>query len=342
MTTGIPSGLGATWGVAPESAVGTATTSGMRWPQFDKAPFSLAKKIVQSQGLHGGLYEQAPRRAYTSRTAKGQVTMDLIDKQLGLLFKHMLGSSATTTQQASTTAYLQTHTPGDTLGLSLSVQIGKPETSGTIQQFTYPGCKITDWSISTAVDQIGKLDLTFDGWDEQTTTGYAAPSYVAADVLHFAEASLLLGGTASTTSGVVSVSGGTALAVVKSATVKGTNALAADRIFIGSAGLKAEQLSNGFRKITGDMEVEFENISDTYAAFTGDTSLALQLVYTGGLIASTYHNSVSITIPNVHFDMNEIDVDGPAVLTQKVSFTGLDDGTNPPIQIQVIGTDTSI
>lgn len=342
MTTGIPSGLGATLGFAPEGTVGTATTSSMRWPQFDKAPFGLTKKIVQSEGLHGGLYEQALRRAYTTRTAKGQVTMDLVDKQLGLLLKHMIGSSATATQQASSAAYLQNHIPGDTLGLSLSVQIGKPETSGTIQQFTYPGCKITDWSISAAVDQIGKLDLTFDGWDEQTSTSYAAPSYVAADVLHFAEASLLLGGTASTTSNVVSVSGGTALAVVKSATIKGTNALDVNRYFLGAAGLKAEQLSNGFRKITGEMEVEFENTSDVYSAFTGDTATALQLIYTGGVIASTYHNFLAITIPNIHFDTDEIDVDGPAVLTQKVSFTALDDGTNPPIQFAYQSTDTTV
>lgn len=341
MTSGIPSGLGATLGFAQETAVGTFTTP-TRFLQFDSETLLLKKKTVQSTGLHGGYYEQATRRAYTTRTVNGGVTMDLQDRQLGLLLAHMLGSSATAVQQGATTAYLQTHTPGSTLGKSLTVQVGRPQTNGTITPFSYTGLKVTDWEISAAVDQIGKLTLTLDGWDESTASAYAAPSYVAANVLHFAQASLLIGGTVTTSAGVASVTGATTAAAVKSASIKGTNGLDVSRYFLGASGLKAEQLANGFRKISGSAEVEFANLTDVYNAFSADTQLALQLTYTGKTIATGYPAELNILVPAIYFDSGPPNVSGPGVLTQKVTFTGLDDTINPPIQIQYQSADTAV
>jgi hypothetical protein len=119
------------------------------------------------------------------------------------------------------------------------------------------------------------------------------------------------------------------------------NALDTARYFLGAAGLKAEQLSNGFRKITGQAEIEFENMSDVYTAFAADTATALQLVYTGVVSGST-NLGLKILIPNIHFDEGSPSVDGPKVLTQKVAFTGLDDTINPPIQLQYTSLDSAV
>lgn len=337
------SGLGATLGLNQEATVGTFTSSGMRWLPFKKEGLKKKKGITQSQALHGGLYELSSKRAYTTRTVDGAVDFELTDRQLGLLLKNMIGSSPTLTQEGSTAAWLQTHTPGDTEGMSMCAQVGRPEVSGTVSPFSYNGLKITDWELAVALDQIGTLSCTFDGWDESTSQGYAAASFVTpTDVLHFAEATLLLGGTVSTTGGIASVTGSTAAATARSVSIKGSNPLNTKRFFLGSSGTKAEQLVNGFRKITGSAVIEFENLTDVYNAFAADTATALELQFVGKTIAAGYQATLTVLIPNVFFDEGPPVVDGPEVLTQNASFTGLDDGTDPPIQFQYISLDTAV
>ena len=48
MTTSIPSGLGTSVGYAPESVVGTATTTAMRWIPHNKASAELKKSTIVS------------------------------------------------------------------------------------------------------------------------------------------------------------------------------------------------------------------------------------------------------------------------------------------------------
>src|SRR5450631_798177 len=100
MATTIPSGLGTTLGFIKEAAVGTCLAS-TRWPQFDKETLSLKKTIAQSAGLHQGLYEQGKRRAYVAFTADGQIDMDIVDRQMGLLLAQMIGSAQTATSVSS-------------------------------------------------------------------------------------------------------------------------------------------------------------------------------------------------------------------------------------------------
>ena len=162
MATSIASGLGSSFGFTTESAVGTFTTSSMRWLKVNKDTFGLVKTTGQSLGLHQGLFMEGKRRNLIQREATGQVQIDLQDKQLGLIFKHMLGAATAATQIGTTAAYQTIATPADLTGLSASIQVGKPFTSGTIQQFNYNGCKVLDWTISIQRGQLATLDLTFD------------------------------------------------------------------------------------------------------------------------------------------------------------------------------------
>lgn len=334
MATGIGAGLGATFGYAQESTVGTYTAPD-HFVTFQKEAHELKKGIVQSQALHGGLYNLATRRAYTTHTVDGSIDMDVYDRGQGLLFKHMLGSVNVTTH----TGYaVQVFTPGSTVGESLSFQIGKPQTNGTIVPFQYNGVKVTDWTISVAANQQAALSISTDAWNQTVTGTYTAPSYVASNMFHFAEAQLLVGGTVTSTGTgsamVTTVTSATALATCKSVSIKGTNALATDRFFLNSAGTKGEQLPNGFYGITGQMEVEFENLTDLYNAFAADTNTAVQLIFTGPTIGTTSQSSqLSVIVPAMFFDTAPVEVAGPAILTQTASWTALDDGVNNPVQI---------
>lgn len=347
MTTTIPSGLGASFGFTSEGTVGTFTTSSMRWVRPEKAPFLLKKTTAQSAGLHQGLFEEGKRRNYVQREATGTITTDLADKQLGLLFQHALGAwsgtgNGTITQVGGTAAWLQNYYPADMTGHSLSIQLGVPFTSGTVQQMNYNGAKITDWQISQSRGQLAKLDMSFDAWNETTATSYAAPSFIAADVYDFSQVSVLLGGTPSTTSGVTSISAGAApTGLINNLVIKCTNPMKVDRFQQGSQ-TKSEQLANQFRKIEVEFEIEWAAVADVYTAFAADTSTAFEAKWVGGVAGGGNHFFVDVIIPQLWFNEASPPVEGPDVIIQKVKAVGLDNGADNQIQVAYQSTDTTI
>ena len=344
MVTSIPSGLGTSVGITTESVVGTFTTASMRWLRSDKAPFNLKKTTAQSLGLHQGMYQEGKRRQFVQREAQGNLSLDLADKQLGLVLKHMLGANPTATQQGGTTAYLQTVVPADLTGLTSSIQLGVPFTNGTIQQMNYSGCKIVDWMITQQRGQLAKLDLTIDGKDETTATSYAAPTFVAADVFSFNQFVVKLGGTPSTNTGVTSIAAGAApTGQITTITIKGTNPMKIDRFAPGSQ-TKAEQLANHFRLIEISFDIEWGAIGDVYNAFTADTSMAFEATWTGApnSAGAGFPFMFDVIVPQLWIDDASPLIEGPDVILQHVKAVGLDDGTNNQIQIQYQSTDTTV
>lgn len=343
MATSISSGLGATLGWAAESSVGTFATS-TRWPRFNSETLHFERTHVESAGLHQGLNHESKRRAVVQKQAVGGVVMELAYREMGLFFKHMLGSSATATQQGGTTAYLQTHAPGDTKGLSLSAQAGRPFTTGTIQQANYYGLKVLDWTISVQAGAIATLELNLDGWSEETSTSYAAASFVSSPyVADFSQCVVKLGGTPSTTTGVTSISGGAvATGLIYNMTIKGTNSLKTDRYNIGSQ-VKSEQLVNDFRTYEIDFEIDYATLADVYTSFGADTAVAFQATFTSPQLAGTakpYY--IDIVCPSMSFNDVAVNAGGPDILTQKVTARALDDGTNNVLQVQYQSSDTAI
>jgi Phage tail tube protein len=342
----IPAGLGETFGLAAETTVGTFATP-TRWIPHKTATFNLKKGIAQSEALRGSRFLAAPRRVLVSHTVDGSVELELQDRQFGLLLAHCVGSSATATQEGSSTLYLQTITPGFLEGQSFSFQKTVPFISGTsAQSMSYEGCKITDWTISVQRGGLATLALTIDSWNEDTSQTLTAPTYLSGtnvpNLLNWSEGYLYTGGTVSTTSGVTSISGNTApTGIVSSISIKGTNVLAGDRYQIGST-TKKEQLTNGFSAITGEVEIEFATLADFYTAFAADTSTALQVHLSSPTTSMSYTAGLDIILPSIKWEGDSPNASGPAVIKVKVPFTALDDEAGDPvIQFQYISLDTT-
>lgn len=337
----IAAGLGASLGIAAESTPGTIV-SPTRWVEFNSESLSLEKSIVQGYGLRGGgLYGRSSRRAYTGRNAGGDVELDVATRGMGLLFKAMLGSS--TSAIISGSAYQQVHTPGSLAGQSLTLQKLVPNSAGTLVPFTYNGAKVTNWELSCEVDGILTLSLTFDCWDEVTSTGAGTPSYTSTDIFHFRQGAVTLGGTASTASGVVSIAGGTSVAVVRSATVSGENPMTSGSDNQRFGATKVEQKENGFRTIGGNLELDFVTAAAMYDTMAADTGVALSLTFTGTTaISGGNYPTVEVIVPSIRFDGETPQVGGPEEITTSSDFTGLDDGTNAAIQIRYVTADTSV
>lgn len=319
---------------------------------FESESIVAKKKVVQAQTIRAGnMYDRAAGRFVTQRAAAGDINMIFPTKNAGLWLANMLGSFSTTpTQIGTTTAYSQVHTGGSTLGKTMTVQVGRPTLQGTVEPYTYTGAKITDWELSCAQSDLLKMKVTIDAWDEYTAaTTPASPALgtwtpPTSSYFSFVQGTLLGGGTVATSSGVSTITGGTALAAVTGIKLSGKNGLKTDNYFLGNGTTKTEQNQNAFRSITGSADMEFYSRDAVYDAYRSDTPLAIELKFVSTLLAGTGNPySLDIVLPyNMWEDGATPTVQGPDVLKQTSPFTTLNDDVDNVIQATYISSDTTI
>ncbi|HMM41889.1 MAG TPA: hypothetical protein PKA95_08310 [Thermomicrobiales bacterium] len=157
----IASGLGAQLGIGEESAYGTAATVA-RFLEFNSEGLDVDVGIIESRGLGTGRFLRSDREKRYIKSAGGQVEFDVQTKGFGMLFKHCLGSYANSLVAGSERSALITPDANGLKGLSLTLQVGKPDISGTSRPFTYSGGKVTEWELKCALDETLKLAVTFD------------------------------------------------------------------------------------------------------------------------------------------------------------------------------------
>ena len=344
---GYGGGVGATIGWGTETSAGYFV-SPTAWSTFLKEGHKLKKGIVMKDDLHGDPYNLTTRRAFVTVSAEGSIERGLYDRQMNKWYSLSLGANSTPTGSASA-GYTTNFYPGNLTGNSLSVQVGRPTSLGVMVATCYNGVKVTKatWGVDQA--QWGMFTVDTDAWNETVTTatsgqyGYTAPSYVASDVLTFKGATLLLGGTASTTSaGYTTVSGNAAEVYCKDFSATHELALDTSRYFVGGNGQKAEQIENGMRKVTGNVKLEFANLTDVYNAMAADTPKALVFEFVGTQYSSAFVPSLTITVPNVYWDEDDFHVDGPKIIEQNVPWTALNDEVNNTFQVTVLSLDAAI
>ena len=374
----VASGLGSQIVAADESTFGVAATlSSGRSYEIKNETLELKKTTVQGEGLAAGrVYDRAKRRVLTNYDMGGAIVLDLPTRQLTFWLSYMLGSwgqaLATPTQIGSTGIYQSIHqalggsqTTGGMLGHSFSVQKGVPAAdNGAVEPFTEVGCKLSDWEIKCAVGQIAELTLTVDGRNELggpypnggvSSSGdplnaatpalatFSIPtSGLGEGLFHFREATLYTGYTYTYASNQITPCSNTAYksAQIKDIDIKHSVKFDSSRIFLGSSGFKSEQIENGFRAMSGTFTAEWQSSEAWYAAFAGDTTSSLELSFIGPSV-STSNYFLDIIIPNIRLDGESPKVPGPAVVTQSVGFTGLDDESTCPIQIIYQSEDTA-
>ena len=341
---GTRSGLDAQLGFAAESVFGTGVAV-TRFVEFDNEDMKFQPTWLEGEGLRAGRkFKRASRASVSRKDVNGKFDIKVPNKGLGLLLKHMIGSSATATQIASSDAYEQVHTPGDLYGKSLTIQVGRPEPgTGTVRPFAYTGCKVTQWEMTLQDGDHLKLSVTLDGRDEDTTTGLASASYASgAELYNFSHASLKLGGTPATASGKTSITGGVAVAaVVNQIQLKGESPMAVDRYGVGNAGLKAEQLENDYPTVTGSLDAEFAK-TELYDVYKAYNALALELVLEFGEADTGQPFHLSFLAPAVKFKESGPSVDGPGLVKASVDFEVYDNGVDPAYQFRYISTDTAL
>lgn len=236
-------------------------------------------------------------------------------------------SSTTTTTDS---VYTHTGTYGDLLGDSVTIQVGRPDTGGTVRPFTYGGCKVGGLTLSNSVDGIleSTVDLAYVA-SETTATSLASASYTSgAELFNW-------------TGGGLTLAGSTLLVTDAALSLRNVYR---ERWFLGNT--QAEPLENGIREATVRFTMEFEDLTEinyirASVAATGQKKLVL--TWSGPTLAgvSAYPRiRATVEVADLVADSYPA-VNGQDMITLGFTGTARYDGTNSPLKIEVDSTESS-
>lgn len=297
---GPPAGIGAQIGFKSETTWGTSVTVDQFQPFVNE---SIKKNIdrLTSKGLRAGRRSQHVWKA-GKHVVGGKVQIELPNLNAATLLRHMFGTITTSGPAGST--YTHTASPGDLTGKSLTIQVGRPDLTGTVQPFTYAGCKFDSWELLCNAGEIAHLDLNVVAQSETTGTSLAAASYTSGlSPFVFVEGAITVGGSAVTT--------------VKKINLKAGNTLDQSRFKVGSALVK-EQLESGFRTYTGTIDADFESLTQ-YLRYVNANEFAVVLSFTD---TAAVVDSLTITM-NARFDGDTPVVGGEGLLDLPLNYTAI-------------------
>lgn len=278
---------------AKETTYGTLETPNTA-VEFVSESLKQEIKRIESAGLRARRLMHSSQWVPGAKRVVGDVEVELRDSGFGKLLEACFGGVAT----AGAGPYTHTFTP-DALP-SLTVQVGRPRQNGTVQPFTYTGCKVNQWTLACAVDEIVKLTMSLVGQAEDTAEALGTPSYPTGDLLTF------VGGSLSVAAGQIDVT---------EAELTAENSLRDERWYMrGNAAIKEPDEGNGLRNITGSFLADFEDLTQYNRYVNGDEA-ALELTFAD---AGGTHSLVITT--NVRFDGETPEVSGAEALNQPVPF----------------------
>jgi hypothetical protein len=323
------SGLFSQLGIKKETTYGTRVTPD-HFVEFENENFSLDQRYFVSQQLgSSSTFSRGSRRRATTRSGSGTVNMEFPSKGGGTWLDLLHGNTVTPVQQAATTAYLQTHNIGLTApSKSATIQVGRPDTSGTVRPFDYLGCMATSFQVSCDVDGALMVAIEFDVQDEKTDQTLATRSIPTG--LH----SFVF------TDGTLSIAG-SPVADVTTASLGVTLPRQTDFYPLGTTGLKAQPIQNAISAGQGTATARFTDLTH-YNRYRNQTQPTLALSFIGANIASTYYETLTLTCNMVGFTGETPTVSGPDVLTHAIPFDILFDGTNAPLIAAYTSTDTAL
>ncbi len=326
---GINPGASTVQGTYTSSVFGQPQTVS-RFYDYNSESLKLAVKRIESAGLRAATrVQRSDRWAVNLEGGAGDTTAEVQSRGFGIFLKHMLG--AISTAGPTDSSFTHTATVGPLTGLSFTTQVGKPFTpSQVVQPFTQQGMKIGKWELSSSVDGLCDLKITWVYQNESVTVPLAVASYPAAELFSFAGAMIQIGG----------------LEVdVTKVTITGDNKLAEKRRYLRSSTLMKEPIEDGLRDYAFTVDLDFTDLSmyQRYTSLTAAGAMAsLSASWTAPtLIGVTTYPSLTYSAPIARQDGETPTVTGPKLLTQAVPFKVLNNGSASPVSFAYVTLDST-
>jgi hypothetical protein len=311
-----------------ESTYGTAATLTKSYEtQVDD--WKRAHEYLQSQGFIGGQHTiRKARSVPVNMGGSGSIQIDVLNKSMGLLLRDMFGATTGPTLLTGT-AYQSTHATAANYSRSATIQTIRTKVDGTTQQFTHKGCVCTGWEFNCEAGTEGFLNMKamFDVQDIDTTTAAGSNAYAAAaDPFHWGQCVVTVGGSA---------------VDMRKLNLKGDYKLNTDRRFLRGNMLKKQPRLGDIPEFTGELEGEFENLTQ-YTNFVNGTSLVAQFKWTGALISGAHFFEFVIDMPSIQYTGESPEQSLTDSPKQTLPFVVLhDDATGPAITVSLKSTDVT-
>jgi hypothetical protein len=332
----IGSGLGSQVGFAPEVTYGTAETP-TTWLEARSAGLEIQVEHMMSEALRTGLKVQRKDRQVVNRKGvNGSIDLDVTSNNMARFLRHCMNDDrAFSTTKTGSNPYTYKYQIGDPANMpSMTVQVGVADIGGQVRRMDATGCYVSEFSLSNSVDEILQLSATIDGRD-------MVPSASAVTSASYATGTELL----TFAGGSISVAG--SVTPVKSFEVSVSHGIDLERYQINSTTLKSRPIRNAMTEITGTVEMEFgqstvgtwatDSLVDLYRA---GTTIAVNGTWTGNTaITGTALPSLKTTMPAALITACTPTIEGPEIITLSVEFMALDDGTNPPIELEYVSSE---
>lgn len=288
------SGISAQFGFKAETTYGTAVTVD-RFQPFMEESIETTPEFLENAGIIAS-QRVLNSTQWTHGVVRhgGDLGLELTTRNCGVLLQHCLGSLSTSSLAGTST---HTITPGDLTGKGLTIQIGRPDSGGTVRPFTYAGTKVASWEIALSANENATFGLSVVSQTMTTLTALASASYTTtSNPFSFASGSFTLAGST---------------LCIRSARVAGDNKLDADRVCVGHNYIE-EPIESDLRELTGELEMEFPDLVH-YNRFLAGTEGYMSL----GLVNGTK----SLTLAgNVRTDKSAPQVSGRGVILQTFNF----------------------
>lgn len=323
MATG--TGLDAQLGMVVETTYGTGATVTRFLPLVSE---TMKKDINQSESgaqIAGAQVLRSTQWKQGNATVSGDLSFEMYDQSMGMALRACFGTVNTSGTAAPYTHNFFPAAPS----VSLTCQVGRPTTYGTVTPFTYTGVKPQSWELAASAGEIVTFSMSVIAQEEAMGTAIAAPSYAAnLTPWHARYGTLSIDGT---------------LVPVPAFKVGGNNNLTDGRRYLGSTVI-AEPLRGDLAEYTGEFTAEWGNVGT--AAATYGTALygkflagsEATLVYT--MAAGTLSGTVTA---NVRFDGSTPNVGDRGIIMQTVPFKCIASGTldSNAISVTIKNNDTT-
>lgn len=263
----------ASLGVATESTVGTFVAPTRHIPIISE---SLSREIerIDSDAIRAGRYTRHSDDWSVGKSmVSGTIETELYDRSIGTFLRHVGFSGGSTSGSGP---YTTAMTPGSSAGLSMSVQVGRPDVSGTTRVFSYQGMKTAGVTVSCAAGERAMLSVDMIGLTETTSESLTSVSYAASLVpFTWDQATISLQGASNTT--------------VSEIEIAITQPLDEDRLYLGSSTLK-DPLPIGLLDIGISGTAEFESLT-FYNNYTAGTVASYSIAFSDGTYSLTFAGS---------------------------------------------------
>jgi hypothetical protein len=304
--------LDAQLGTGEEGAgtYGTAVTR-TRFVEFLSETVKKDKTRILSNGLRAGGSKVQPKSAPSgSVRCSGDIELELQNKGLGLLLKHIFGSVVTSQPDAggNPTVYDHTYTPASVAGKSLSIETAWLDDAAAAHSKLITGAKVSSAEFSVKANELSLLKASINAQNVSTADSKTTASYASA-IRQFGSASVVL-----------TLAGSSITA--EDAVVTYNNQLDT-KDYLGNAGLQDAPLT--LEKLGIEVVVNAPWVSwAAYNRLDSDTEVALVIKSEGAVISGAYKFMHQITM-NVRTDGETPGVSGRERISQPLKFTATGD-----------------